>query len=50
MVLSAIGTVGMLSLDFSVTDVFLTLAVINIPVAIFVRKLVKHQIRKREQI
>lgn len=43
MVGSALLTLGLFSLGFKVTDVLLFIGVINIPVAFFIRKIVKRQ-------
>lgn len=50
MVVSAIATLGMFSLDFTVPDVFLTVGLVNIPVALLVRRLVRKQRAKNERI
>lgn len=43
MVTSVAGTLGMFALHFSVTEVFLTLAIINLPVAIATQQLIRRQ-------
>ncbi len=46
MVLGALGTAGMLWAGFTVTDVFLAMALANIVVAIYICKLLPHEVLK----
>ena len=46
MVVSAIGTIAMLAQDFTVTDVFLTIAVLNAGVAVYICKLLPQELLK----
>lgn len=47
MVASALASTAMLAAGFTVTDVFLTIGVVNLPVALLVRRIVKVQRAKR---
>lgn len=49
MVLSSVATLLMLKLNFTVLDVFLAIAVVNLPVTFLVRKLVVDQQAKQKQ-
>ncbi|MCP5361350.1 MAG: MFS transporter [Hyphomicrobiales bacterium] len=48
MVFSALATLGMLALSLNVIEVFLVVALVNLPVAWMVRKIVRTQSKKRE--